>query len=114
MTTQPPPRDLKLLQKQKVLEITFESGDVYRLTCEYLRVFSPSAEAREQGKPKLHADKKDVNIIGIDPVGHYAVKFIFDDGHSTGIYSWETLYDLAIHQEQYWQDYLKRCDQHDK
>lgn len=88
--------DLKLLQKQKVLEVTFSNGEFYRLSCEYLRVNSPSAEVRGHGNPVLQLGKENVNIIGIDPVGHYGVKLIFDDGHQTGIYSWDLLYDLAI------------------
>jgi DUF971 family protein len=104
------PTEIKLLQKDKVLELTFDSGEHFVLSCEYLRVFSPSAEVRGHGlaEPKLVFDKQDVNIIGIDPVGHYAIKLIFDDGHSSGIYSWETLYDLAKNHAENWQRYQTR------
>lgn len=104
---QPVPTDIKLLQKSKVLEITFDDGAHFILPCEYLRVYSPSAEVRGHGGDRiLVLDKKNVNIIGIDPVGNYAIKIIFDDGHETGLYSWHTLYDLGINQEKYWQQYL--------
>lgn len=102
--------ELKLLQKSKTVSVHFIDGSQYTLPCEYLRVFSPSAEVRgQQGREgKLETGKKNVNIIGIDPVGQYAVKFIFDDGHDTGIYDWNTLYDLSIHYEHNWQRYLQR------
>lgn len=102
----PTPIDIKLLQKTKVVEVQFDNGEKFVLPCEYLRVFSPSADA----KGKLIPRKKEVNIINIEPVGHYAVKFLFDDGHHTGLYTWETLYDLATHQEAYWSDYLQHLE----
>lgn len=105
----PVPTDIKLLQKSKVLEITFDDGAHFILPCEYLRVYSPSAEVRGHGgEGTLVAGKREVNITGIDPVGNYAIKIIFDDGHTTGLYSWSTLYDLGINQEQNWQKYLDR------
>ncbi len=109
MTEQTPivPTKIKLLQKQRIVEIEFSNGERYQLSCEYLRVYSPSAEvvghAGQGGQ--LPVGKQQVNIIGIEPVGQYAVKLIFDDGHDTGIYHWDKLYDLAIHQTQYWQAY---------
>lgn len=110
--TSPYPLDIKLLQKTRVLEIQFNNGEKFILPCEYLRVFSPSAEVKGHGQfeGKLISGKKEVNIINIEPIGHYAVKLLFDDGHNTGIYSWETLYDLAIHHEVYWQRYLQRLE----
>ena len=101
---------LTLLQKQRTLAITFDNGEQYELPCEYLRVYSPSAEVRGHGGQSsvLQTGKKNVNIIGIDPVGNYAVKLIFDDGHNTGLYSWDVLYDLATHHAKYWEDYLTR------
>jgi len=106
----PTPIDIKLLQKSRTLEITFDNGEKFTLSCEYLRVFSPSAEVRGHGMSEgiLVSGKKKVNIIGIDPVGNYAVKLVFDDGHNTGIYSWETLYTLGKDQEKNWQQYLDR------
>ncbi|MDQ8039223.1 MAG: DUF971 domain-containing protein [Rickettsiella sp.] len=104
------PQEIKLLQKSRVLEIQFSNGEKFILSCEYLRVFSPSAEVKGHGqfKGKLVPNKKNVNILSIEPVGHYAVKLLFDDGHNTGIYSWETLYDLGMHYKKYWQHYLQR------
>ena len=106
----PIPTQLKLLQKLHVVEITFDNGENYSLPCEYLRVNSPSAEVRGHSPSQavLQVGKKNVNIIGIDPVGQYAVKLIYDDGHDTGLYTWDTLYDLAVNQEKYWQSYLDK------
>ena len=81
------------------------------MSCEYLRVYSPSAEVRGHGQAVLQTGKKDVNIIGIDPIGNYAVKLVFDDGHNSGIYSWETLYDLGVQQQHLWQQYLAKLEQ---
>ncbi|BBB14681.1 DUF971 domain containing protein [Candidatus Rickettsiella viridis] len=108
----PTPIDIKLLQKTKVVEIQFDNGEKFVLPCEYLRVFSPSADVKGHGQSegKLVPGKKEINIINIEPVGHYAVKLLFDDGHNTGLYTWETLYDLAVHQEIYWQRYLQRLE----
>lgn len=104
------PTEIKLLQKSKLLCVTFDDGARFELPCEYLRVFSPSAEVKGHGGQggQLVYGKKDVNIVGIDPVGHYAVKLIFDDGHQTGIYSWDVLYDLGQNYQKNWQDYLAR------
>lgn len=109
----PTPTHIKLLQKTKVLVVTFDDGKEFQLPCEYLRVYSPSAEVRGHGlaEPILVTDKQDVNIIGIDPVGNYAIKLIFDDGHTTGLYSWQVLYDLGSHYDSYWQTYLDRLKQ---
>jgi DUF971 family protein len=106
------PTEIRLHKKSKTVDITFENGLMVKLPCEYLRVFSPSAEVRGHSKEqrKLVAGKKNVSIINIEPVGSYAVKFIFDDGHSTGLYTWETLYELSIHFKQNWQDYLNRME----
>lgn len=108
------PVDMKLLQKSRVLEVTFDNGEHFVLPCEYLRVFSPSAEVRGHGmgEGQLVTDKQEVNIIGIDPVGNYAVKLIFDDGHDTGLYSWQTLYELGINYQKNWARYLERLGSH--
>jgi len=110
MDKQPTPTEIKLLQKTRVLEISFDTGEHFTLSCEYLRVFSPSAEVRGHGAAEgvLVTDKKNINIIGIDPIGNYAIKLIFDDGHQTGIYSWKILYELGINQETNWQRYYER------
>ena len=104
------PVEIHLHKKTKLLDITFDDGQQYHLPCEYLRVFSPSAEVRGHAKTgrKLIAFKQNVTIINIEPVGSYAVKLIFDDGHSTGLYTWEILHDLSVHYERNWQDYLER------
>ena len=102
------PQEVNLHRTSKVLEITFDDAN-FNLPCEYLRVMSPSAEVQGHGPGQgvLQIGKEDVNIDRIDPVGNYAVLLHFDDGHNTGIYSWETLYDLGTHHEAYWSAYLK-------
>jgi DUF971 family protein len=107
------PTDIKLHQKSRILEIEFEDGKRFELPCEYLRVYSPSAEVRGHGPGQevLQIGKENVNIEHIDPVGNYAIALHFDDGHNSGIYSWETLYDLGENQEKYWADYLKRLEE---
>ncbi|HEB93821.1 MAG TPA: DUF971 domain-containing protein [Gammaproteobacteria bacterium] len=104
------PTDIKLHQKSRVLEIIFDDGAHFELSCEYLRVYSPSAEVRGHGPGQevLQLGKENVNITGIEPVGNYAVKLEFDDGHNTGIYSWDTLYTLGSEQETLWAEYLER------
>ena len=105
----PTPTDIKLHQKSRRLEIGFDTGEVFELSCEFLRVHSPSAEVRGHSPDQavLQLDKQDVNISAIEPVGNYAVKLVFDDGHDTGLYSWSYLYDLGKHREQYWQRYCE-------
>ena len=106
------PTDIKLHQKSRILEVSFEDGKKFELSCEYLRVNSPSAEVRGHGPGQevLQLGKENVNIEKIEPVGHYAVTLYFDDGHSTGIYSWETLYELGENHEQNWANYLERLE----
>lgn len=100
------PCELKLLQKKHLLQVYYENGEVFDLPCEYLRVYSPSAEVRGHGQMKRISGKEKVNIVGIDPVGQYGIKLIFDDGHDTGIYSWQTLRDLAVNYQRNWEIYL--------
>ncbi len=99
------PKQFTLHKKTRTLEIEFENGESFVLPCEYLRVFSPSAEMRHQ---EVGRDKQHVNILAIEPVGQYAVKLIFSDGHRTGIYSWSTLYSLGKNHQQNWQTYLEK------
>lgn len=110
MTAKPKPTDIKLHTKSRIMEIAFDDGSRFDLPCEYLRVYSPSAEVRGHGPGQevLQVGKEKVNIEQIEPVGTYAVVFKFDDGHDTGIYSWETLYDLGINKKEFWEMYLKR------
>ncbi len=105
----PNPTEINLHQRSRVLEVAFDDGSRFNLPCEYLRVYSPSAEVRGHGPGQgtLQLGKESVNIVKIEPVGNYAVCLHFDDEHNTGIYAWETLYDLGQHYEQYWADYLQ-------
>jgi DUF971 family protein len=104
------PTEINLHQVTRVLDVKFEDGRAFSLPVEYLRVFSPSAEVRGHGPGQevLQLGKRGVNISAIDPVGMYAVKFVFTDGHDTGIYSWEYLYELGEKQESNWKTYLAR------
>ena len=97
-------------QQSKVLEVTFEDGKKFRLPCEYLRAFSPSAEVRGHGPGQevLQVGKRDVGVSSVEPVGVYAVKLTFTDGHDTGFFSWEYLYDLGAKQDANWKSYLAR------
>lgn len=109
----PRPTQIKLHQQSRQLEITFDDGQTFRLTCEYLRVFSPSAEVQGHGPGQavLQLGKEAVNITQIEPVGSYAVKLHFDDGHNTGIYSWDVLYKLGLNRDRNWQQYLQQLKQ---
>ncbi len=106
------PIDIKLHQKSRLLEITFDDQSNCMLSCEFLRVYSPSAEVRGHGigQEVLQTGKENVNIVGIEPVGNYAVKLIFSDDHDTGLYSWDYLYDLAKNYEAMWLEYIGRLD----
>lgn len=106
----PIPTEITLHQQSKVLEITYEDGANYRLPFEFLRVHSPSAEVRGHGKgnEKLQSGKRHVNLLSVHPVGSYALKLSFDDGHNTGLYTWEFLYDLGKLQDTLWQEYLNK------
>jgi DUF971 family protein len=109
----PLPTEIKLHQKSRVLEISFADGASFRLPCEFLRVYSPSAEVRGHGPGQevLQTGKKDVEISRIEPVGQYAVQLHFSDGHDTGIYSWDLLYDYGQRQDEMWRHYLKRMEE---
>jgi len=100
--------DIKLKRKSRLLELSFDDGKHYQVSCELLRVYSPSAEVHGHGNPVLVTHKKNVNIKAIEPVGNYAVKIVFDDGHDTGLFSWKMLYDLANDQVELWENYLAR------
>lgn len=111
--TSPRPNEIKLHQKSRELEIAFDDGKQFRFSCELLRVFSPSAEVRGHGPGQevLQVGKKSVEITAIEPVGTYAVKLVFSDGHDTGLYSWDFFHDLGLKQDSYWQTYLARMQQ---
>lgn len=104
------PTEIRLRQKSRLLAVSFDDGQSFELPFEYLRVNSPSAEVRGHGPGQevLQTGKEKVQVTGLEPVGHYALRIFFDDGHDTGLYSWRYLYELGIEQEQRWQDYLDR------
>lgn len=108
----PLPTEIKLHQMSRMLELTFNDGKNFQLSCEFLRVYSPSAEVRGHGpgQETLQVGKKNVDIKAIEAVGNYAVLLAFSDGHNTGIYSWDILYDYGVKQAEMWQDYLQRLE----
>jgi DUF971 family protein len=110
MSDKPKPTDIVLHQQSHSLEIAFDDGARFDIPCELLRVYSPSAEVRGHWgqHAKLQVDKQDVNITEIRPVGAYAVKIFFDDGHNSGLYDWNFLYDLGRRRDLHWNDYLQR------
>ena len=111
-THHPRPNTMKLHQKSHLLEIAFDDNTECMLSCEFLRVYSPSAEVRGHGlgQEVLQVGKETVNITAIEPVGQYAIKLIFSDGHDTGLFSWEYLYDLARNYEALWLEYIGKLD----
>lgn len=106
----PMPTEIKLHQKSRMLEIAFSDGQRFELPCEFLRIYSPSAEVRGHGPGQevLQVGKKNVEITDVQPVGSYAVQLVFSDGHDSGLYSWDYLYDLGVNQEALWKKYLER------
>jgi DUF971 family protein len=110
MTT---PTELILHQKSKTLEVAFDNGARYQLPFEFLRVHSPSAEVRGHGEGQeiLQTGKRNVILIGVEPVGSYAVKLIFDDGHDSGLFTWAYLHKLGEEQQTMWQDYLRQLEE---
>ncbi|MEZ5570778.1 MAG: DUF971 domain-containing protein [Halioglobus sp.] len=109
-TEQHKPVAIQLHSRSRQLELQYEGGERYSLSCEFLRVFSPSAEVlgHGPGQEVLQTGKMNVAITAIKPVGNYALQLVFDDGHDTGLYSWRYLYELCQKQESKWQDYLDR------
>ncbi len=110
MPTERVPLEIRLHQKSRVMELQFSDGRSFRLPYEFLRVYSPSAEVRGHGPGQevLQTGKREVEIRSLEPVGSYAVQPVFSDGHSTGIYSWDYIYELGENQEKLWSDYLAR------
>lgn len=106
------PTNVVVHENSKVLELAYENGKNYRLPFEFLRVYSPSAEVRGHGPGQevLQTGKREVAIVNLEPVGHYALKPTFSDGHDSGLFSWEYLYDLCENQEELWNDYLQRLE----
>ena len=107
------PTELRLSKDRRTLRVAFEDGAAYDLPAEYLRVTSPSAEVQghSPSERKTVPGKRNVEIIGIEPVGNYAVKLVFDDMHSTGLYGWDYLYELGAQQAEKWQNYLAELDE---
>ena len=103
------PKEIRLKKAEKVLEVDFEDGKSFRLPAEFLRVESPSAEVQGHGPGNkvLLTGRRHVGIMNIETVGNYAIKIVFDDLHDTGIYSWETLYDYGLRQDEMWKAYIE-------
>ncbi len=110
METKTKPTDIILHRQSRTLEVVFDNGERFDLPWEYLRTFSPSKEVRARfGKDRiLVLDKQDVVLEQVKPIGNYAVKLYFDDGHHSGLYDWRFLYELGVNQQRYWQDHLER------
>ena len=108
----PIPSEIKLHQKSRRLELIYENGESYSLDFEYLRVYTPSAEARGHGpgQETLQTGKRNVDVERIEPVGTYALRLIYSDGHDSGLYSWDLLYNLGKHHDELWQEYLKQIE----
>lgn len=111
--TERSPTDIRLHLRARMLELWFDDGSHFELPAEYLRVYSPSAEVRGHGPGEqlLQVGKERVTITTVEPVGQYAIKLVFDDGHSTGLYSWDLLYELGMNRQRYWQRYLEALEQ---
>ena len=109
-TRAPTPTAITLHRQSRQLELAFDDGQQFRLPFELLRVYSPSAEVRGHGAGQevLQVGKRDVDILELQPVGQYAIRPVFSDGHSSGLYSWDYLYSLGQHQEPLWQQYLEK------
>ena len=107
----PQPTDIKLRTLSRILEVKFDDDSRFELSFEYLRVFSPSAEVtgHSGGEGILQTGKEEVTIVRIEPIGNYALRLHFNDGHNTGLYSWEVLHDLGTGQAANWARYLERC-----
>jgi DUF971 family protein len=113
LTKQTPiPTGIVVHSKTRALELQYANDQTYRIPFELLRVYSPSAEVQGHGpgQETLQTGKRDVLIVAIDPVGHYALQLNFSDGHNTGLYSWDILHDLAVRQDELWADYLARLE----
>ncbi len=108
----PIPSEIKLHQKSRRLELIYEGGEAYSLDFEYLRVYTPSAEARGHGpgQETLQTGKRNVDIERIEPVGTYALRLVFSDGHDSGLYSWDMLYNLGKHHAELWAEYLEQIE----
>lgn len=107
------PAEITLHSKRRVLELAFDDGSRFELPCEYLRVYSPSAEVQGHHNEGavLQVGKEEVNITDMKQVGQYALKIFFDDRHKSGLFTWNYLYDLGRNYDSHWADYLRRLDE---
>jgi len=107
----PQPTDIKVRTQSRLLDVRFDDGSHFELPFEYLRVFSPSAEVAGHGAGEgvLQTGKQNVGISGVEPVGNYALRLLFDDGHNTGLYTWTVLHELGRDYRRNWARYLERC-----
>jgi DUF971 family protein len=114
MVANPWPTELRLHKDRKALAVTYDSGESFELPAEYLRVRSPSAEVQghSPAERRVVSGKRDVQLLELHPVGNYAVRLVFDDLHSTGIFTWDYLHELGRRREQYWREYLDELQQH--
>lgn len=108
----PIPSEIKLHKKSRRLELIYAEGENYALDFEFLRVYTPSAEARGHGpgQETLQTGKRDIDIERVEPVGTYALRLVFSDGHDSGLYSWDLLYNLGKHHEALWREYLTQIE----
>ncbi|XYQ84624.1 gamma-butyrobetaine hydroxylase-like domain-containing protein [Pseudomonas syringae] len=106
----PIPSAIQLHKASKTLTLKYASGEEYQLSAELLRVHSPSAEVQGHGKPVLQYGKLNVGLTKVEPAGQYALKLTFDDGHDSGLFTWEYLHELAVRQEALWADYLQELE----
>ena len=113
MSASPHPTDIKYSRNDRILSISFSNDERFELSAEFLRVYSPSAEVRGHGPGQevLQTGKESVTVEAIEPVGNYAVRLRFDDGHATGLYSFDELYRLGRHRDELWQAYLQQLAQ---
>ncbi|MEM7500817.1 MAG: DUF971 domain-containing protein [Pseudomonadota bacterium] len=109
---EPVPTEIRLRKAERLLSVAYPDGTSFDLSFEYLRVSSPSADVRGHGpgQETLQTGKEDVGVVNIEPVGQYAVRLVFDDGHNTGLYTWKYLYELATERDTRWRDYLDRLE----
>jgi DUF971 family protein len=108
----PTPTALTVHSQSRVLEIAFSDGTAFKIPFELMRIYSPSAEVQGHGPGQeiLQTGKREVNIVELEPIGNYAVKPVFSDGHESGLFTWDYLYRLGAEQDQLWQDYQRRLD----
>ena len=104
------PTEIRLKKDSKLLLVSFDDGSEFQYSCEYLRVHSPSASVKGHGagQEKLQIGKEQVAITAVDPIGHYAVRLVFDDGHDSGLFTWEYLHELGTNMTENWRSYLDR------